>query len=93
MSVDGGVHLLTRFRDGYSFAATVREVGSAVTGSILTTVFGFGSMVLADHHGLKSFGQFAIVGLACNWAATMIGFTSLLALRRTVLAAPGDADK
>ncbi len=78
--VDAGVHLLERLNEGTPLPRSVVEVGGAVTGSLLTTAMGFGAMLVADHSGLRSFGEFAVFGIAFNLFISLVGLPALLAL-------------
>lgn len=61
----------------------VNETGRAISGAILTTGLGFGSLLLADHQGLDSLGKLAILGLSANLVACLVGLPALLALLET----------
>jgi hypothetical protein len=47
-------------------------------GALLTTVFGFGSMMLAHHPGLRSLGEFAVLGLTVNFVACLVGLPAFI---------------
>ena len=81
-AVDGGVHIVTRVREGSTLEMTVGDTGRAVTGSILTTIFGFGTMGLADHEGLSSVGHLMALGLGANLLATLVVLPALIGLLR-----------
>lgn len=82
IGVDGGAHLVTR-GDGHSPQEAIVETGRAISGSILTTGLGFGSLLWANHHGLNAFGQLAVLGLACNLLASLVGLPSLMMRRQS----------
>jgi predicted RND superfamily exporter protein len=77
---DAGVHLLERVNEGTPLPEAVVEVGGAVAGSLLTTAMGFGAMLVADHSGLRSFGEFAVFGIALNLYISLVGLPAFLAL-------------
>ncbi len=56
--VDGGVHMVHAFRAGTT-AGTFR----AVLGCSLTTIVGFGTMMLARHRGLSGLGTMLVLGM------------------------------
>ncbi|MCB9648800.1 MAG: phosphatidylglycerophosphatase A [Deltaproteobacteria bacterium] len=81
ISVDAGVHLVVRGAESREhLAEAMTDVGRAIVGATLTTAFGFGSLILAHHPGLNSFGRLALLGLGANVVAAMLWLTSLLAL-------------
>jgi hypothetical protein len=59
IAVDGAVHLVTRVDQ-------LTETARAIAGAVLTTLLGFGALLLADHPGLQSLGALAVLGLAVN---------------------------
>ncbi len=56
----------------------VRQTGNSIILATLTTMIGFGSFLTADHRGLQSIGVIALIGLACNLAASLIFFPSFV---------------
>ncbi len=75
--VSHGLYLLHRFLEGTSPMVALRSVGAAVASSTLTTVAGFGAMIWADHHGLKTVGLLAVIGLVMT---LVVSFTVLAAV-------------
>ncbi|MBI3180349.1 MAG: MMPL family transporter [Deltaproteobacteria bacterium] len=86
VSVDGGAHMVTRMASGHRLADVVDDTGRAVCGSLLTTAFGFGAMMLAEHPGLNSLGELAVVGLAVNLLVTIVALPALLAWKPQLIA-------
>ena len=78
--VDGGVHIIHRFRESGSVLSVGRTTAAAVTLSFLTTMIGFGAMATASHRGVASLGLMMIIGLLCILAATVILLPALLKL-------------
>ncbi|MBU0553357.1 MMPL family transporter [Myxococcota bacterium] len=74
ISVDGAVHLITRWRAGEG----LEETRHAIAGAILTTLLGFGALTIADHPGLRSTGALAALGLAINALISLISLPALL---------------
>ncbi|MBI4585296.1 MAG: MMPL family transporter [Planctomycetes bacterium] len=60
--VDGGVHIIHRFREDRSAAIATRSTGTAVALSFLTTITGFGMMLPAHHRGVASLGGLMVLG-------------------------------
>jgi hypothetical protein len=69
LGVDGAVHMAHRLRQGETDGSTRR----AVLLTSLTTMTGFGSLLLASHRGLISLGALMAIGcLACLIAALVV---------------------
>lgn len=75
IGIDDGVHVLHDFRcqagKRYRISAST---ATAVLITSLTTMIGFGSLMLADHQGLQSLGRVLTIGVTCCL------FTSLIVL-------------
>ena len=78
--VDGGVHMVHRFRESGSAVSVGKTTAAAVTLSFLTTMIGFGAMATASHQGVASLGLMMISGLFCILTATVILLPALLKL-------------
>ena len=75
----------------------MRSVGAAVASSTLTAIAGFGSLFVAEHHGLRSMGWVACVGLAMTLVVSFTVLAAVLELmhehrRRDAHAAPAAHD-
>ena len=81
IGVDGSVHVVTRLHAGASIDEVVSETGRSIAGAILTTMLGFGAMLLADHPGLRSLGAVALIGLAVNLLVCLVLLPAFVALR------------
>jgi len=70
LGIDSAVHIIHRARqDPAQLATTVR----AVAFTALTTAIGFGSLVIADHRGMRSLGLAMGVGsLCCMYVACVV---------------------
>ena len=67
IGVDYGIHLLHRWKESGDLQQAI-ELAPAITVAALTTVLGFGSLVLSSFPGLRSMGAAAIFGvLAVAW--------------------------
>jgi predicted RND superfamily exporter protein len=77
IGVTNGIHILNRFAEERSPGILARSTGKAVLVSGLTTIAGFGSLVLARHRGIQSLGFVMGVGVA---TCMISGLTFLPAL-------------
>jgi uncharacterized protein len=80
MGEDGGAHLVTRVTGGDDLTHALRETGRGTLGSAATTAFGFGSLALAGHPGLRSFGEAAALGVGVNLLVCIAFLPALLAV-------------
>ncbi len=70
IGVTSAIHILNRFQEERSPSILAKSTGKAVFISALTTVAGFGSLMVADHRGIESLGFIMSVGtLTCMIAA------------------------
>jgi uncharacterized protein len=77
IGVTNGIHILNRFAEEQHPSILARSTGKAVLVSGLTTIAGFGSLILAKHQGIESLGWMMAVGVA---TCMLIGLTFLPAL-------------
>lgn len=92
IGIDYAVNVYLRHRlDGPGrMEDTLRATGGAVALCSLTTTIGYASLLVADSHGLRTFGALAILGeLACMVAALLVmpAWTVLLERRQARSAA------
>jgi len=64
IGVTNGIHILNRFAEERNPAILAKSTGKAVLVSGLTTIAGFGSLMLAQHQGIASLGQVMAAGVA-----------------------------
>jgi hopanoid biosynthesis associated RND transporter like protein HpnN len=64
IGVTNGIHILNRFAEEQSPSILARSTGKAVLVSGLTTIAGFGSLIIAKHNGIRSLGCIMAVGTA-----------------------------
>ncbi len=62
IGVTNGIHILNRFAEEKNPTILARSTGLAVLVSGLTTIAGFGSLILAKHQGIESLGSVMAVG-------------------------------
>jgi predicted RND superfamily exporter protein len=94
IAVDCGVHLVHRALETPEAAATplANSTGKAVLVSGLTTMVGFGSLLVARHAGIFSLGALLTLAIGCNLAAAFVVLPLVLYLfppGRTRLAPTG----
>ena len=77
IGVTNGIHILNRFAEEQNPSILAKSTGKAVLVSGLTTIAGFGSLVLAKHQGIQSLGYVMAAGTA---ACMIAGLTFLPAL-------------
>lgn len=82
IGVTNGIHILNRFAEEQTPSILAKSTGKAVLVSGLTTIAGFGSLMLAEHRGISSLGLVMAIGVAtCMFA----GLTFLPALLNVML--------
>ena len=82
IGVDNGVHVVHDFvaqPQGYSLE---NSTARAILLCSLTTMIGFGSMMLSQHQGLRSLGQVLTLGVATCLVSSLIFLPPLLRLLR-----------
>jgi predicted exporter len=73
IGIDDSIHILIRFHDKKNIYGTISETAAAVILTTLTTIAGFGSMVLGNHQGLISLGWIIILGLiSCLYTSLFV---------------------
>ncbi len=78
-TVDAGVHLISRITESHgNFPPVYAETGRAIVGGLITSGVGFSAMKLADHPGLNSMGDLAILGFAVNLLVMLLFFPAVL---------------
>jgi hopanoid biosynthesis associated RND transporter like protein HpnN len=77
IGVTNGIHILNRFVEEQHPSILAKSTGKAVLVSALTTIAGFGSLILAEHRGIRSLGAIMATGVA---TCMIVGLTFLPAL-------------
>ena len=77
IGVTNGIHILNRFAEEQHPNILAKSTGKAVLVSGLTTVAGFGSLMLAQHQGIKSLGCIMSIGVT---TCMFVGLTFLPAV-------------
>lgn len=83
IGVDSGVHMVHRWRvEPYGRPAGLSgATGRGITLTMLTTMIGFGCMMLAEHRGIRSLGIAMLAGLGVTLLACYVVLPPLLRLR------------
>jgi hopanoid biosynthesis associated RND transporter like protein HpnN len=82
IGVTNGIHILNRFREERRPSILATSTGKAVIVSALTTVAGFGSLILAEHQGIESLGWLMSLGTTASMVAALTCVPAILNLAR-----------
>ena len=82
IGVVNGVHLVHRYREEKDKNVNVlsRSTGQGVVLSSLTTMIGFGSLMVADYQGVYSLGLVLTLGVGCCLVASITVLPAMLKL-------------
>jgi hypothetical protein len=80
VGVTNGIHVLNRFAEEHDPGIFARSTGKAVLLSALTTIAGFGSLIVAKHQGIASLGVVMAIGTATCMLAGVTVLPCLLKL-------------
>ncbi len=73
IGVEYAINLYERVRATGNVSAGVSSIGGAVALCSLTTMLGYGALIMADNMALQSFGRYAIAGeIACIITAMLV---------------------
>jgi predicted RND superfamily exporter protein len=77
---DAGVHLVHRYREEGpgSIIQVLRSTGEHVAMGSLTTMIGFGGLLLSFHPGLRSIGLLAVIGIGTTLVSALVFLPALL---------------
>jgi len=94
IGVTNGIHILNRFAEERTPSILAKSTGKAVLVSGLTTIAGFGSLILAKHRGIESLGCVMATGVTTCMIAGLTFLPALLNLlqRKHVLIKQPSAD-
>ena len=84
IGIDDGVHLLHRYKyEGFDrTAAVLRSTGKAILLTSLTTMAGFGCLMIARYRGFISLGALLVIGVAACFSTTIIFIPAIIGLFR-----------
>jgi len=93
VGADNGVHVLHdyRARDRRCRYLLNYATGRGIMVAALTTVLGFGTLMLAQHRGIASLGLVLALGVTCCMLTSLIVLPALLSLLHETSAQPGVA--
>jgi hypothetical protein len=80
IGVTNGIQILNRYSEERTPGILSRSTGKAVLVSGLTAIAGFGSLVLAQHRGMRSLGEVMAMGLGLCMVAALTFLPALLNL-------------
>lgn len=85
IGMDASVNILHRWRQepGGAPPGLSGGTGRGITLAMLTTMIGFGSLLVSDHRGIKSLGFVMLAGIGSALLACYIILPAVLALRRS----------
>ncbi|MFH1355893.1 MAG: MMPL family transporter, partial [bacterium] len=82
IGIDSALHLYHRFHEEGQNKKALQTMFCSTGNSLLlastTTMVGFASMLAADHQGLKSIGQVALIGMACLLISSLLLYPAYL---------------
>jgi len=79
IGIDDGVHVVHDFRRRNGPYRMSASTASAVLITSLTTMVGFGSLMIASHRGLQSLGRVLTIGVSCCLFTSLVMLPALLA--------------
>ncbi len=80
IGVTSGIHILNRYAEERKPSILAKSTGKAVFVSALTTIVGFGSLMLAQHQGIASLGCVMAVGTTTCMVAALTFLPAILNL-------------
>jgi predicted RND superfamily exporter protein len=94
IGVDYGVHLIHEYREQRGPYRMSPATAVAVMVDGLTTVVGFGSLMIASHRGLQSLGRVLTLGVSCCMFTSIVMLPALLTwMSRNRKAEPEEIDE
>jgi hopanoid biosynthesis associated RND transporter like protein HpnN len=82
IGIDDGVHLLHRYKyEGFDRTSVVlRSTGKAILLTSLTTMVGFGCLMIAKYRGFISLGALLVIGVAACFVTTTLFIPAIIGL-------------
>jgi predicted RND superfamily exporter protein len=74
IAVDNGIHIVHRMFESpkAALAPLAHSTGKAIVLTSLTTMAGFGSLMVARHNGIFSLGLISVLAVACSLVASLV---------------------
>lgn len=79
IGIDYGVHLVHEYREQRGPYRMSQGTAVAILVDALTTIVGFGSLMIASHQGLQSLGRVLTLGVTCCLLTSLVSLPALLA--------------
>ena len=80
IGIDDGVHVIHDFRSQQGRYRLTGSTATAIVMTSLTTMVGFGSLMIASHRGLQSLGRVLTIGVACCMVTSLLTLPAILVL-------------
>ncbi len=78
--IQNGIYIYYRYLEEKNIADTISKIGPAIIASTLTTLVGWGVLLLAEHRGLHSVGLVACIGIGSSLLVALTLLPSMLDL-------------
>ena len=78
VGLDDGVHVVHDFRRQRGKYRVSASTATAIVVTTLTTMIGFGSLMLSSHQGLQSLGRVLTIGVMCCLLSSLVLLPALL---------------
>jgi len=80
IGIDNGIHIYHRYeKEGFgSLLFVLKETGFAVFLCTITTIAGFGSLLIAHSTGLRSIGLLAVIGISSTFIVAIVLLPALI---------------
>jgi hypothetical protein len=78
IGLDDGVHVIHEYRSQKGPYRLSRWTATAVVLTSLTTMVGFGSLMMAEHRGLQSLGRVLTLGIFCCLFTSLVPLPAFL---------------
>jgi predicted RND superfamily exporter protein len=85
IAVDNGIHIVHRMFESPEAAEAplAHSTGKAIVLTSLTTMVGFGSLMVARHNGIFSLGLISVLAVSCSLVASLVVLPLILRLLPT----------
>ena len=80
IGIDDGVHMVHDYRARRGRYRLSASTATSVLITSLTTIVGFGSMMIATHRGLQSLGRVLVIGVFCCMFTSLVVLPNLLSI-------------
>lgn len=91
IGIDDGIHVVHDYRAGRSRQGLGEATTAGIVLTSLTSILGFGSLMVAHHQGLQSLGRVVSLGIACCLIVSTVTLPCVLALLPSPPSRPEDA--